>query len=328
MEPGMKFLKVNKNLIAIIITVGFLIWLIRGIDKDAVIKLINNIAPLQITNGAIFYGFVYLARIARWKALLPKSSNSFKELLAITGIHNLAVRAFPNPTGELVFLQQAKQKNIPYSDSLAALIISRVLDFVLVGFFFIIGVMPFLSNLTKPVFFFLLLSIFFISAGIGSIIFLSSTSRTVPKIVIKVFGFFLLAKFQETIKQKTNQFLNAFGRLRNWKTYLKAVVFSLAIWLSMFLAYFFFLKGFGIELGIRAVLIGGAVQIFANTIPNIGGLGVMEAGWVAGLSVAKIEKSTAIVGALAVDLMTLMGTIIFGLVAFLIQKGEFFASDN
>lgn len=320
----MKNLRINKNLVAIIVTIVFLIWLIKSLDKNAVIKLLNNMSPLWIGIGSFFYIVVYFARVARWKTLLPMSSSSFKDMLAITGIHNLAVRIFPNPAGELVFLQQAKQKNIPYSDSLVALVINRVLDFVFVGFFFLFGIIPLFLNLTKILFFFLSVSIFFITAGIGLIIFLSSTPKTAQKIVKRFSILFLPAKFEKKSEQKINQFLNAFARLKNWKIYFKAVVFSFILWLSMFVAYFFFLKGFGINLKPGTVFVGGAVQIFANAIPNIGGFGIMEAGWLAGLSLYKVERSTAIAGALAVDLMTLVGTIIFSLISFLIQRGKFF----
>lgn len=323
----MEFLKANKNLVAIFVTFVFLIWLVKNLDKDALVKLLSNISLLWIFIGFLFYVCVYLARTARWKTLLPMSSNSFKDMLTITGIHNLAVRIFPNPTGELVFLHQAKQRNIPYSDSLAALVINRALDFVSVGVFFLIGVIPLTSNLTQPIFFFLSLSIFFIGVGIGLIIFFSSAPNVAQKVIKKIPGFLLPAGLQKSIEQKTTQFLNAFVSLKNWKIYFKTAVFSLALWLSMFLAYFFFLKGFGINLEPQTVLAGGAVQIFANTIPNIGGLGVMEAGWVAGLSLAKVERSTAIAGALAVDLMTLTGTIIFSFVGFLIQKGNLFIKE-
>ncbi len=321
-------LKNKKNLIAIITTLIFLIWLIKSIEKETVIQLINDVEPVWIAVGIGFYCLVYLAKVARWKILLPRSSSSLKELLGITGIHNLAVRAFPNPTGELVFLHQAKRKNIPYSDSLAALTINRALDFVIIGFFFLIGATPFLASLTKPILLLLLASILFISGGIGFIIFVSSTPKTAQKIINKIFSSRMLARFQKSVEQMTSQFLTAFGNLKNWTTYFKTVLLSCIIWLSMFVSYFFFLRGFAIELDFKTIMLGGAVQIFANTIPNIGGLGIMEAGWAAGLGIAGIEKSKAIAGALAVDLMTLAGTIIFGLIGFLIQRGEFFASDK
>lgn len=324
----MEFIKTYKNLLALIITFIFLIWVVNGLDRAVVRQLLNNISPASIAAGSFFYFCVYLARVTRWQALLPGSSDSFKEILAITGIHNLAVRLFPNPAGELVFLQQAKQRNIPYSDSLAALIVNRTLDFVFVGLFFIIGAIPFLSDLTRSFFLFLSLSLFFISAGIGFIIFLSSAPKAAETTVSRISGFFFSVKLQKTIDQKISQFLSAFSRLKNWKIYLKAVVFSFVLWLSMFWAYFFFLKGFGLELSQSAVFIGGAIQIFANTIPNIGGLGVMEAGWTAGLTLAKVEKSVALAGALAVDLMTLTGTIILGLAAFLIKRGRIFTKIN
>ncbi|MEK7659183.1 MAG: lysylphosphatidylglycerol synthase transmembrane domain-containing protein [Patescibacteria group bacterium] len=324
----MKNLRINKNLVAIIVTLAFSIWLIKSLDRNTVIKLLDNISPLWIGIGSFFYIVVYFVKVARWKALLPMSSGSFKDMLGITGIHNLAVRIFPNPAGELVFLRQAKQINIAYSDSLAALTINRALDFVFVGFFFLFGVTPFFLNPTKAIFFFLSVSIFFIAGGIGLIIFLSSAPNAAKKTVKIFFSLFLPTKFEKKIEQKTDQFLNAFAHLKNRKIYFKAVFFSFVLWLSMFGAYFFFLKGFGINLKLNAVFAGGAVQIFANTIPNIGGFGIMEAGWVAGLNLAEIENQTAIAGALAVDLMTLVGTIIFGLIAFLIQKGKLLIKNN
>ena len=87
----------------------------------------------------------------------------------------------------------------------------------------------------------------------------------------------------------------------------------------MFAAYYFFFLSLNISITLLSVAVAGGVQVVANSIPNIGGFGVMEAGWALGFSILRIMSPLLITGALGVDLLTLLGTVVLGFLSLVLK---------
>lgn len=314
-----------KNSIALGITI-FLVWLLLSqIDLNSFRSLQVSINPWWLLLGGVWYGIAYLWRAARFQKLLSQFPESAIQLLSITAIHNLAVRIFPNPMGELVFLQQTRQRGIPSAVGAATVVVSRGLDFFVVSTVLLLGT---LFLLYSDIGFSVLYAFVAGAILVGEIILfiLLSLRPAIFQRALTELGNLLPRRFTAKISNAESQFLNAIGSLDR-KIYLQALAYSLFLWSSMFAAYAFFLHGFGISISFIALMLGGSVQIIANAIPNIGGFGVMEAGWVAGFSLVGIPLAISIPAAFAVDIMTLVGTILFGLLGIAFQRGIFIQSS-
>ncbi len=315
----MRFLQRNRKIIASVITVVLITWVLSGIDMEALREMKKNISALWLTLGAAVYFLTYAWRTFRVKAFLP-SALSFKTLAILTGIHNMAVRILPNPAGEFVFMNQMKGRNIPYPDSLAVVIVNRTLDFIIVACFLTAGLVFTLGAAGKAGLWWTLISFTVIVFGVGVLFILSTRPSLALFLGSKILRLIPVGAFRNKAETFLTKVVNAFGQFKECRVYERAILYSVLLWGTMFLAYGFFMKGFGFNIPPLAIVVGGAVQIFTNTIPNIAGLGVMEAGWVAGLLLSGIGKETAVLASLSVDISTLLGTLLFGGISFLLDR--------
>ena len=151
------------------------------------------------------------------------------------------------------------------------------------------------------------------SVAITIIIFMSFYQGPMIRIRDYIVNWF--PKHTTIIKEKSDSLIRALASLRQQKTFTMAISFSFLVWVFMVLSYGLFLKAVGIALPIGALIAGGSTQVLINTLPNIAGLGTMEAGWLLGLGLGNISPETALLGAVVVDLATLVGTLaIWGIV--------------
>ncbi|MBI4128937.1 MAG: flippase-like domain-containing protein [Parcubacteria group bacterium] len=310
-------------MLAGLITVVLLVWLVRNIDWQMAREIAGRFTPGWILLGGIFYTIAYAARAKRFQSLITLPRLSFGEIFAVTGIHNLAVRMLPNPTGELVFLQQVKQRGVSLATSITALAVYRVLDFMTLALLYLLAIFPLIASLTETALAFVIASACVLAGGAGFLAFLSSGTDGARASAVRLVQKLTPLSLRGRIDSTLHRLISAFQTLRETRAYPAAIASSLVIWISMFAAYIFFAKGFGMSLTVQQVVLAGVIQVFVNTIPSIAGLGVMETGWVIGLGITGVNPSTGILTAFAVDVMTLTGTILIGTAAMLLQRGVF-----
>src|SRR3989344_4591473 len=304
-----------KIVTGVIVTVGTLIFLVPLIDPNQLRAAFLSADPQWVIVGFLTYALAYFVRALRFRVFLPKKKIPLRSIVPITAIHGAAVRVFPNPFGELAFIGGVRSIGVGYAASVSALVAYRALDFAVVAVFLFFSAAFFVPATGM---------VAGVIAFIGGVVAISAMS------IIAIASFYQepLVRFLSHIEQrfpvrgtliaqKGALFIGELRVLREERVYLSAVVFSVVVWLCMFATYGAFFKAVGVTVPLMALTVAGAVQIFVNTLPNIGGIGTMEAGWLAGFSVGGISSATILSGVIFVDVATLVGTIIFGVIGLL-----------
>ncbi|MDO8510451.1 MAG: lysylphosphatidylglycerol synthase transmembrane domain-containing protein [bacterium] len=311
----------KKTILSLCITALLVVWLLSVIDIRDITRLFQALSLPALLIGIACYLAAYILRTFRFRVLLSDRTR-FRDLFLVTSIHNLAVRILPNPLGEFVFLHQAKDRGVDYARSTAAVVMARVLDFLALALLCGVSLLVVsIARLGQGVFF-VLLTLAIALAGIGAVYILASEKYRVLAWFARKLGKDTNAS---SLSQKIESLQKAFRGVSAGRIYWLAGILSLGVWLSMFASYYFFFLALGLPIAPLAVAVAGGVQVVANSIPNIAGFGVMEAGWAVGFAILGILSPALLGGALGVDLLTLLGTVALGLASLLIKYGrEFF----
>ena len=282
-------------------------WVLKSISPGEIAELFRQASLSWLLLGFGFYLIAFAARVGRFSVLFPYEELSGGKLAVITGMHNLAVRLLPNPSGEAVFFYFAGRHGAHTGSILAVLLAYRLLDFSAVALYLSAAAFVLLGYnwLGKQV--------VFLAAAI--------LFACLPFIIARFPVYRRIEKVEMTggwVRRKAADLFEAMGVLFAKKgRYRKAILFSLLVWICMSAAYYMFFRAFGLESNFFAVLFAGMVQVFVNVLPSIAGVGVMEAGWVLGFGILGLPKEEILAGAIGVDAMTLLGTFVIGAVSFL-----------
>ncbi len=204
----------------------------------------------------------------------------------------------PSKLGELSYpylLNKMSGRNI--TEGLASLVVSRVYDFfiillvllsVSIGYqtlfkvnpFFLIPVVIFLILLMVLVFFYIGLLLKWFSNTLGKIFNRARRSTS----------------FVPWIQGKMDQMAEDFDSIKARNTYLSVTLTSLASWAMIFLTFYAYMKGFGVDISSTKLILGSTIAVIGNALPvsGIGNWGTLEAGWLAGFLMVGLSKEKAI----------------------------------
>ncbi len=297
-----------KMALAITLTALLSFWILQQLDWRQLQSLFTNLRWPYLFLGLLFYCSVYLHRNLRFLLLLPRWEIPFFSFLPLTAVHNLYVRLLPNPAGEMAFIYLAKKHfQIPLSQSLSTLFFYRLFDFIAIIIIFLLNWLlhrhtftslprgPQTVFLALALLAFLFLLLFFLP------FFLQQFNRAAQR-------WLFLAPLQKPL-QKLQQSLTL---LQKKKLYLQTLFLSFSLWLNMYGAYYFFLRSLQLKINLPFLVFGATTQNLANALPNLGGWGVMEAGWLVGLKLSGLTTQQALLAAVGVDLLTFAGTLLWG----------------
>jgi uncharacterized protein (TIRG00374 family) len=308
----------KRLIVSIIITVGIILFLLLQISFKDLYTLLRTINPLWATLGTLAYLLAILFRALRFKWLIYSKEVLLSDLFRITAFYHLSLMVLPSKLGELsypYFLNKISGTNA--TEGLTSLIASRVYDFFIVlmillfvsiGFQGLFKINPFLFILLIAILLgFILFAFFYMSqfltwlANVTGRISHWMGSRDVKSI--------------HWIQRKMNEMAEGFYAIKARKTYLPVSLASLASWVMIFLAFYAYMKGFGIEMPFTKMIFGSTVAIIANALPisAIGNWGTLEAGWAAGFLMAGLSKEKAIATGFGVHILIF---IVCGLISF------------
>jgi len=205
----------------------------------------------------------------------------------------------PSKLGELSYpylLNKISGRNV--TEGLASLVVSRVYDFfiilmillfVSIGYQTLFKVNPFF--LIPFVILLILLMIFFF-------FYMGRLLKWFSNILGKIFNRAgsRYASFVSWIQRKMDETAEDFNSIQARKTYLPVSFTSLLSWAMIFLTFYAYMKGFGIEVPLTKILLGSTIGVIANALPisGIGNWGTLEAGWTAGFLMVGLSKEKAI----------------------------------
>jgi uncharacterized protein (TIRG00374 family) len=225
----------------------------------------------------------------------------------------------PSKLGELsypYFLNKISRMSI--TEGMASLIASRVYDFFVFLIIFLFAAIGFQSSLRIRLFFAILLSAFLIVLILLLFFYMSSFLRQFSNFLGRMFQWIGLkrSKSLQWIQKKIHEMAEDFYAIKARRTYLPVTVASLISWITIFLMFYAFLRGFGIEVSFLKGVFGSAIAVIANALPisGIGNWGTLEAGWAAGFLIVGLSKEEAIATGFGVHILIFVICAIMGII--------------
>jgi uncharacterized membrane protein YbhN (UPF0104 family) len=302
---------------------ALIIWLLlRQISLHLIGQLIGNAQFEWIVVGFGWYAMTIILRAYRFGAMLNMKGwyrplSLLPDMLALSLINNL----FPARAGELSFpIIMHRRHHISVSDSLAILVLARFFDFLCVICLFIVFALLNMDTLTISAGdFIMVLSLLLIPLVImGALLpWLGSTS-------LQGFMWFMqrLDQAERPFVQKLlsggQKAVAAIDRIHTLKIYSLVFGWSLAGWLTTFAWFAAFMQAINVPVPYPSVIVGATFATLTKALPfiTVGGFGAHEAGWAFGFHLIGMTADLAIASGFAVNILTLLASIIVSFVAF------------
>ncbi len=304
--------------------VAVLLW---QVHPREVWELLSQADPRWLLAGCGWYVLTNILRAFRFGVLLnlPGRGGPLRilpEMFALSLLNNV----LPGRAGELSFPYFLYRRHgVSVGESATALVVARLFDYLAVALLYVGFTLLELRVLDTAA--------ARVLQGVGLVLLLSvGLLAAAPWVAEIVFRSVLWAvkrtrfaggRAERLIVSLQQQVSVAFARIRNRRTYVLTLLWSLPIWLSTFAWFSSFLSAFGLPMPYPLVVVGATFASLAKAIPfiTVGGFGAHEAGWTLGFTLVGMERTVAIASGFAVNILTLLTSAVFGGAALLWMNG-------
>jgi len=307
-------IKMNKRavLFSIIITIVLVYILLTQIELGDIFNVLFSIQTHWIILGFILYILSYFFRALRFQILLNEKI-SIKDLFSIVCVHNMVNNIIPARMGELSYIYLTKKRGISTVDGIATLMIARIFDVIVISFLFFVSILcvresPISSALLIIAAFLILIILFSLSLVYWREKFMGIIEGIILRLNLNRFHIVRL------LLKKSRGITECFKAIKSERVILYSSLFSILIWVSLYLVDYILLRGMGLNLTIGAVILGSTLSIFTTILPVQGlmGFGTIEGGWAIGFMATGISKEVAIVSGFGVHIILIIYVLILG----------------
>jgi uncharacterized protein (TIRG00374 family) len=232
----------------------------------------------------------------------------------------------PGRAGEISFIYLLRKQNINLDKATVALLISRVADYVAVAVLFIIAALFSIRSLPPDavsIIGLVLIALVVTVAGVLSALWLGKRLLGLMRQLLIRLGLNEQRWVKFSLK-KGEEIISAFEAIHTVKRYVYVMIWSIVIWICTFAWFYAFLRGVEIHPAATSMVVGSTFAVLSKAIPfiSIGGLGAHEAGWTVGYLLIGFDRTTAILSGFAVNLLTLVTSVILGPIGLLILRRQ------
>lgn len=300
------------------IATGTIAWLLlQQIRLADIWYLLVNIDMGWLLIGFGWYLLTNILRSYRFGTLMGiggirRPLQILPEMIALSFMNNV----LPSRSGELSFPYLMKRRhNVPVSDSLSYLFIARIFDLVAISTLFIVFSFLERSKLVSAT------RQTVIGVGLlllPTLLFLTCLPR-LGKWGLQsgewILGYFHLNERKGGLWLLNNgrRAVHAMARVHHAGQYSRVFVWSILGWLTTFAWFFSYLQAVHEPVDYPLVVVGATFATLSKAIPfvTIGGFGMHEAGWALGFRLTGMSLETAIASGFAVNMLTLLTSLIF-----------------
>lgn len=311
-------MKHAKRWLPALLGVALIALLLWQIDPRDVLQLLVGADPRWLLVGCLWYCLTNVLRSYRFGVLLQLRGwrgplKILPEMFAVSLLNNV----LPSRTGELSFPYFLyRNHNIPVGESTTVLVLARIFDYLAVATLFVL--FAFLSmdeleaqaaNIVSAVAILLLFSTGFLLLAP----WLAEAGFQVAGWIFKVEEK-PESRLAQLLAKARVQVVTTLKRVRNVRVYALTTGWSLLIWLATFAWFSAFMRAIGLPQSYSNVVVGSTFASLAKALPfvTIGGFGAHEAGWTLGFSLTGMETAVAITSGFAVNILTLLMSLVFG----------------
>lgn len=325
-----------KTILSIVLTVGILVLLLSQISMTDLVKLFSDLSYRWIAVGVLFYLITNVGRAFRLQLLLPNQVTYFHKLLPIVVAQSMFNNILPARTGEFSLLYFLKKyEAVPLDGGGVALIVARVVDYLAVAVIFIFAALVSLGDILEDVSLTTNIIKAVLAVMVVTVMLLISTVWWGQKILALIE--LLIDRFGLTPSQSIAFVLKTLRRiiaaliaLHSWRRYVLVSLWSLGLWFTTFAWFYAFLRAIGVNTTFLSTIVGSTFAVISKAIPfiSVGGIGPHEAGWTVGFILVGFDKTTAISSGFAVNILTLLTSIILGVGSLWVLRHYQNRSDN
>ncbi len=308
----------KRLILSILITLGIIFILLLQISLKDLYTLLTTVDPIWAVLGSIAYLFSTLFRALRFKWLIYSKAIPLSGLFRITAFYHLSLMILPSKLGELsypYFLN--KTSGMKVTEGLASLIVSRVYDFIIVLAILSFVSIGFQGLFNANPFLVVLLIAFLIGLIVLALFYMSSLLRWLSSVAGRISNWTgsRNSRFVLWVQKKMCEMAEDFYMIKTRKSYFPVSVTSLASWAMIFLTFYAYMKGFGVEIPFTRMIFGSTIGVIANALPisGIGNWGTLEIGWAAGFLIVGLSKEKAIATGFGVHILVFIVSAIISL---------------
>lgn len=311
--------------LGILISAFFLYLAIRELDLNSLWISIKTIDIIWVLPGIFCYFIGVLVRSLRWSILLKgKYSPTAMQLFPSISIGYLGNNIFPARAGEFLRAYHLREKqSIPFTTSLASIIVERIFDGLVMITFILIGLPGFLAQLQNESlagliqWILIVGSILFVCAFLAvliSAIFPQKSKKILDFIFLKI----LPAKFHEKYHALLNRFFEGLESLKSPIQLLIVFALSIVVWGFETGLYWSTQQAFHLSIPFnQLLLLNGALNIL-STIPSAPGyIGVFDAPGISLLTAMNVASENAAAYILTLHAALWLPITIIGLIFFI-----------
>lgn len=265
-----------------IVSIGLLIWTLRGIDFIKIWEVLRNANYIWLIPAVIVYFVAVWFRVLRWKILLdPVKRLRLVKLFPVVCIGYMGNNIYPARAGEILRSYILKEReDFPISSSLMTVLVERIFDgIVVLAFVFI--TFPLLAKLIQGDIglitnWAIVLSILFLIVVIILILLVIFPGIT-QKIINWIVKYLIPDKWQDRISVILTRFIQGLESLRSPKSALVVLLLSIIIWLIETCTYFCVTQVFSLNLSFYALMmLNGSINLFTLIPAAPGYIGTFE----------------------------------------------------
>ena len=274
-----------QGLLGVAISVGFLVWALKGVDFTEVRDEIRHANPWWFLAAVLVSNATFPLRVFRWRVLLSNSTRErhFQPYWRAIAIGFMANNILPARAGEVVRAYAGNSLiGVPFSTALTSIAVERIFDGVVIVLLLALAVMSpgFPANATVhntsiPALAGTMAAIF-VGALVVLIVVARMRDRALPPLE-RFIQRILPARLGPKITGVLENLVAGLAVMRSPLDIAKVIGWSLAVWLANALSYVLGFKAFGIDASLNAALVLQGVVAFGVAMPQAPGFfGVFE----------------------------------------------------
>lgn len=318
-------IKKISSVFAGIFAVLLLVVLVVMADAKEFMASIKEIRISWIGSALLCFFLGNILRVRQFQSSIPSLRNvSWPCLFAVITIHKFANHVLPARSGELTYVYLVKKYlGQRLSIGFSSLIIVRILELVTLlmiiitaGMIMALRKVSFMGNYQW------LLMGSLLSLSIMTLFYLPALIKAGENILKNLSRKISSGFVSRQINKLRELFLEIHSELhqRGSTTPLfSTAMYSLMIWITLFLMFAAVLRSLGVNVGIDMIIIGSIGAIAANALPinAIGSIGTLEAGWTAGFVAVGVDFKTALTAGIVMHALVIIAGGILSLLAWI-----------
>ncbi len=322
---GMRFTR--TRVLPAAVSALLLALLFHQLPSGELRRLLGAASPAWLLAATGLYGAVNGLRAFRFAVLLPMLTVPARGYLPLAFATSLLNNVLPMRGGEVGFVVLMKARyHSSMADSTAALGLARLFDYLAVAALFVplaglsLAQLPRRTDWPVPG----TPTAAVLWTVMGLLLLLGLVALSLPWLGNRGVAAlrWLLARLNMRDSPLSLRLLSfgertvtALVALRTGGTYLRLLGLSLILWLVLFAWLHAFVRALGYDVGYRLFIVGATFAVLSKAIPlpTLGGMGIAETGWTVGFTLAGWPPTAAIASGLAVTLLTLAVSAVFGL---------------